>query len=277
MKRFSLSKSLLAAATALLAMGAQAQTQSLILDTNDFTCDGNCGTSGPDGDIGASPLSGTYGWISTEISSTFAVDVVGAQRPDGVLGNGTRAVSMDFVSDGNINAWFNFITTDSRDFGDYAWARLIDAETNLTASWLFTVRGSKQGTDNLIPGNLPFTVNTNNLVNLNSTPFNSRSAKDNQFVNWSPLGGANQTCFEDSKDGGCGFTGWLNSQVTVAPGNYRLEVGVVNFFDRGFDSGLAFDVATMTAPVPELGTAPMMLAAFGAFGFFARRRMNRGV
>ena len=153
--------------------------------------------------------------------------------------------------------------------------------------WLFTVRGSKQGSDNLIPGDLPLQQGTPSapgaavasLVNANVVNWTSKDpgAKPTaEFVNWTPLDGSNQTCFEASKAGGCGFTGWLNSQVTVAAGVYRLEVGVVNFGDRNFNSGLAFDVATMTAPVPEIGTAPMMLAALGAFGFFARRRMNRG-
>jgi hypothetical protein len=55
-------------------------------------------------------------------------------------------------------------------------------------------------------------------------------------------------------------------------GDYRIEVGVVNWGDGAFDSGLAFDVAGLSAPVPEPATATLMLAALGVIAMRVGRR-----
>ena len=59
---------------------------------------------------------------------------------------------------------------------------------------------------------------------------------------WSPLDGSSSECYA----AGCGFTGWVNSNYVIpTAGNYYLEIGVVNWLDTAFDSGLAMDGVTV--------------------------------
>ena len=72
-------------------------------------------------------------------------------------------------------------------------------------------------------------------------------------TNWSPLGTSSGQCWA----AGCGNTGWVLSNYTIASaGNYYLEVGVVNWADQNYDSGLALDGITVGGvPVgPTSGT-----------------------
>jgi hypothetical protein len=288
MKPSALTKSLLAAAAALLAMGAQAQSQFLVLDTDEYECTGTCGTSGASGDVEASGLGANYAYVTTSGStaSSGLYPPGDSQVLPGDLKNGSVALSRLFQWEGgNFDARFNYVTTDGGSFADIAWARIVNPDQANpllnTVAFLFTARGSNQGTDNIVPGALDFAVPDGTLLTpLNFTEY---EPKKNEFVNWTPLGVTNEEltngngiCW-DENNGGCGFTGWMQSRISLAAGVYQLEVGVVNYSDINYDSGLAFDLAALpAAPVPELGTAPMMLAALGAFGFFARRRMNRG-
>jgi len=59
---------------------------------------------------------------------------------------------------------------------------------------------------------------------------------------WSPLGGDSGACY----DTGCGYSGWVNSNYVIpGAGNYYLGVGVVNWTDTLFQSGLALDGVTV--------------------------------
>lgn len=276
-------KHLVAAAAALVAMGS---AQALTLDGNEYTCTGTCGTDTANGVVTAPPAGGSYGFVSTNGSAVNA-GVAPVVHFDGgqTWANGSKAVSGVFSTSGTIAASFNFVSTDGDGFADFAWARVIDATnnnpTNNTVAWLFTAGATNSGRSNVVPGELGLVANPAALItNYGSYQFSDLDPKKGDVVEWSGLGsdtgnGATGSgmCFGD-KASACGFTGWLNAQVTVAAGNYRLEVGVVNFADGLYDSGLAFDVSALAAPVPEPGTMPMMLAALGVFGAFARRRMN---
>ena len=70
-----------------------------------------------------------------------------------------------------------------------------------------------------------------------------------------------------------GDTGWLQSRHSfAATGSYRLEVGIVNWGDEAYDSGLAFDVLGLSAaPVPEPAGWHLLLAA-GLLGWLQQRR-----
>ena len=73
---------------------------------------------------------------------------------------------------------------------------------------------------------------------------------------WAPLGSYSDACF----DLGCGYTGWVSSTYTIPTGGiYYLKVGVVNWSDPLFDSGLAVDGVTI-AGVP-ISSAPSPGAA----------------
>lgn len=87
---------------------------------------------------------------------------------------------------------------------------------------------------------------------------------------WSPLGGWSGTCF----DVGCGHTGWIAMRYEfAAAGNYVLEVGVVNWSDELYDSGLAY--AGTLVPVPEPETYAMLLAGLGLLAWVTHRRKTR--
>jgi hypothetical protein len=269
-------KTLTFAAASLLCTHLHAATT---LDLNAFNCTGVCGTSGANGDVVASPLGGSYGYVTTNGSTSFSglVSPVAVASTKGVNTNGSKAVSQVFSTTGTISAWFNYVSTDGNGFADYAWARVIDANNDNplfnTVAWLFTARSTNSGKNKIVPGDLDFAVPTSTIANYASYQFTELDGKNGQFVHWDPLGEYSGTCWESNKsNGGCGYTGWLNAQVTVAPGNYRLEVGVSNFSDTLFDSGLAFDIAALAAPVPEPGAWALMLGGLALLAAKCRRQ-----
>jgi len=96
---------------------------------------------------------------------------------------------------------------------------------------------------------------------------------------WSPLTETPGACFAE----GCGLTGWVQSDYTIAAaGNYLLQFGVTNWDDNGFQSGLAFDgitvggtpidqVPVQVVPVP----GSILLLASGLVGLLSLRRRSR--
>jgi hypothetical protein len=96
---------------------------------------------------------------------------------------------------------------------------------------------------------------------------------------WLPLGGSSGDCFGP----GCGFTGWVLSNFTIAnSGAYNLTFGVTNFSDTAFQSGMAFDGITVAGvpvqeppiavPGPLAGAGLPALAALGGLAWWRRRR-----
>jgi hypothetical protein len=258
---------LLVNAAAALALGsAQAAGVAPPGDLATWACVGQCGSSAADGDITLSPFgSAAYGYVATAGSTVYgASPLVLGGNSRGIETNGSVITSSPFsaAAGDQIDVQFNYVSTDGKGFDDYAWARLVNASDTSLVAWLFTARSSNSATGNIVPGDVlrkedfdPRDV----IVNYDSFSFTSKTTDDP--INWAPLGASNGSCWRDNA-AGCGFTGWLQSRHTFAlGGSYRLEVGLVNWGDEAYDSGLAFDVVGLTAAaVPEPAGWQLLLA-----------------
>jgi PEP-CTERM motif len=263
---------LLTGLSALATQSAHAAPAPINGDLASWNCVGQCGASAADGDITLSPLNNpAYGYVTTANSSATNVSSLNLSESGGhgstfTQTNGSSITSAAFSAQASdtVDAYFNYVSTDGKGFDDYAWARLVNASDRSLVAWLFTARSTNSNKNSVVPGDLNVGFDTSVIVNYSSFDFNTRNTvAGGTPVNWSLLGSSNGSCWRDKAEG-CGFTGWLHSQYTLASaGSYQLEVGVVNFGDQAYDSGLAFDVATLSAPVPEPGTLPLMAVALG--------------
>jgi hypothetical protein len=69
---------------------------------------------------------------------------------------------------------------------------------------------------------------------------------------WPELGSYSGNCYA----AGCGYTGWVQANYVIpTAGSYYLKVGVVNWADQAFDSGLAVDGVTVGG-VPVTASLP---------------------
>ncbi|HEV8413952.1 MAG TPA: NF038132 family protein [Bryobacteraceae bacterium] len=224
------------------------------------TCLGTCGALGANGVVTLSPAgNSTYQYVTTNggVSGGGEISSVGGT-------NGSTFTTSVFGSNAGdqLNFYFNYVTSDGAGFADYSWAEL-QTGTGTHVAWLFTARTEPSG--NTSPGvGLPADDST--LVPSSSAIIGGGPA-------WSPLGGSSGGCF----DAGCGYTGWIQSQYKIAAaGNYKLLFGVTNWDDTLFDSGLAFDGATIGGVPIESGVpepASIGLVGIGVAGLlWARRR-----
>lgn len=244
----------------------------------DWQCLGHCGSSASDGDISLSPLGNSrYAFVSTADSAAFGVSPLQLDpggKGNGVENNGSRLRSSTFLASAGdvLDMRFNYVSTDGKGFDDYAWARVVNAADNSLVAWLFTARSSNSSTGKIVPGDVlrksefdPDQI----IVDYDQFEFHSKDASDQ--VDWSPLGASNQSCWRDNAPG-CGYTDWLHSRYSFASGgSFRVEVGVVNWGDSAYDSGLAFDFTGLSdAPVPEPSSIGLLLLGLGLLS--ARRR-----
>ena len=228
------------------------------------TCTGNCGTAGADGVVTLPPNGLTsYQWTSTAGGTTG----VGA-LPTGALGsetNGSTLATSVFSANAgtNLNFYFNYVTSDGSGFADYGWAALMDS-SNTFVALLFTARTTPAGS--IVPG---FGMPAVGAALLPASVLITPGAPQ-----WSPLGGSSNTCYAV----GCGYTGWVNANYTIAmAGNYYLKIGVTNWNDTAYATGLAMSGVTVDGvpvgvPEPaELGMFGLGLLLIGLFAGMRRR------
>lgn len=241
-----------------------ALVQALAAAPVDAQCVGNCGVLGPDGDVTASPQGGTYQYVSTNLGLPGVGSLPGVGG-DGEPTNGSTFTTVMFGANSGdlLEFYFNYVTSDGAEFSDYAWARLLNSDLS-QAALLFTARTTPGG--NTVPG---FAMPPPS-VTLDPSNVTIQAGTD-----WSALGGSSGDCWST----GCGHTGWVFSQFTIGTaGNYFLQFGVTNWNDTAFDSGLAFDGATIAgAPidptvVPEPVTMILMGTGLLGIGLVQRRR-----
>ena len=233
-----------------------------------WTCAGSCGSDGADGVVTLSPTGNSaYQWVSTYngIDGTGALPGVGGS---GTPTNGSTLSTTMFsaAAGAPLNFYFNYVTSDGSGYADYAWAELLNS-ANTAVALLFTARTAPSGS--IVPGfsmpNPAATLTPGTVPIIDGAP------------TWSPLGDSSDLCF----DAGCGYTGWIQSSYVIPPaGNYSLEIGVVNWDDEEFDSGLAVDGVTVagapipTGTTPEPGTILLLGSGMAALGVFRMRQLR---
>lgn len=253
------------AAAACLAASVSAETLPLT-----FAIQGNAGTGSPNGHVSAPPApvegSGYY-----YVSTYKGTNGVGALPSVGGTGNPTNGSTLTTglfnANSGDVlNFYFNYVTSDGAGYADYAWARLLDSDANQVAL-LFTARTTPGGST--VPGfgmPDPGATLTPADVSINAGA-----------PQWSQLGGSSGTCY----DTGCGSTGWILSEFKIGlEGQYMLQLGVTNWNDTLYDSGLAFaglkigdtEIAPPVSAVPLPGAGWLMMGGLGSLAAMRRRR-----
>lgn len=231
------------------------------------TCVGSCGTLGPDGVVVSPPGGGSYSWISTFGGLAGVGQIAGAGGTDG-----SQFTSGAFTANAGdvLEFYFNYVTSDGHlpddiNYEDYTWAELQTA-AGASVAMLYTARTEASGS--IVPGQgLPDIQSSLTPATLPIIP---------GAPTWAPLGDSSASCWGP----GCGYTGWVRSRFTVADGgSYRLALGVTNYVDEVYDSGLAFTGLTIAGHpidddfgVPEPSSWAMMILGFGVLGAALRRR-----
>ena len=214
--------------------------------------------------VTAPPIGSTYGYVSTEGGVTGAGQVVGAGGT-----NGSEFITDAFSANGGdaLDFYFNHVTADGTgQFIDCSFAELLTS-LGTHVAWLFTARTNPSG-DTSPGAGLPTNDSTLNPLGVGVVP---------GATNWSPLGGSSGSCWQGPGNG-CGNTGWIESTYTIGgAGSYKLRLGVSNYGNIEYQSGLAYAGVTIAGHdvplgAPEPASWAMMLGGFGLVGGALRRR-----
>lgn len=236
------------------------------------TCLGNCGTLGADGDVPLSGLPGStaYGYVSSSLGVDANSNGIGYG-----LGGETNGSQLSFaftVANPNtlLSFAFNYITSDGTlSFIEYGFAELTNTATSESIV-LFNARTRPESEGPTVPGF--------GMPPIQATVVGAPAYTVAGATNWSPLGGSSGDCFQGLGNG-CGATGWLSSFYTIATaGSYELTLGVVNWGDTAFDTGMAFDFGLGEGNVPSIPGIPepstyaMFAVGLAAIAAGVRRR-----
>jgi len=232
-----------------------------------WTCLGNCGTLGPDGDVPAPPGGNTYQFVSTSGGPSFSGLNLGFNETNGSLLT-TNTFSASGSSQLAFN--FNFVTSDGAGSPDYAYARLLPSGGSPIL--LFTARTCQTTPCDTVPGVGMPPLGAGVTLVPPSTPVTPHATE------WDPLGASYDACSAV----GCGNSGWIQAAFTPAAGTYTLEFGVVNVNNTLFDTGLAIaGVETAGTPIGDLSSVPepasllLMGTGFAVVAWRARLRRTR--
>ncbi|MDN3517168.1 NF038132 family protein [Aquisalimonas lutea] len=234
------------------------------VNLSDWTTVGNSGTSGADGAVDLSPFaSSEYGWISTDDGA----DMDGLGVEDETTGSTITSPTFSADAGDELDFYFNYVTSDGGSYTDYGWAQVLPVGDDPIQ--LFTARTNPDG--DTVPGfGLP-EPDVDVTLDPEDTPVVSGAPQ------WSPLGDSSGDCWDD----GCGSTDWVNASFLFdQAGEYSLQFGVVNWADTAYQSGLAFDGATIggadigddPAQVPAPGALALMSIGLAGIGMAMRRR-----
>ncbi|MDX8128213.1 NF038132 family protein [Methylomonas sp. OY6] len=272
-----------------------AQAANISLSNNTWTASGAAGLIYGDNTVNNSPTGNAqFGYVSTSGGVYGVSSLVLRDEGRGTENqtNGSKIQSNAFSANANdtLTLQFNYISTDGRGYDDYAWARLVNADTHNTAAWLFTARSTNSANGNVVPGNVLNRQVDNNLPDELDAVLNDGNTIGFAAAgtSWIPLGGSSGICWDNANT--CGPTGWIKSAYSfTATGSYFLEFGVINWGDEAFDTALAFDfgglqqvnfsgVAIMPPPstVPLPGGFLLMSLGMGLVSAISRRSKFAG-
>ncbi|CAB1275189.1 NF038132 family protein [Candidatus Nitrosacidococcus tergens] len=200
---------------------------------------------------------------------------------------------------GELSFDFDYITSDSSPYNDYGWGGLFNTNGDLVAL-LFTARTPTDADTNMVPGHDLPEVSSGVTLTPQTTIITPGTAKvANPFFqgtsingapNWAPISGdgfiANDNsiyrCNSDSSNNTCGSTGWITASLeNLAPGDYYLEFGVVNWTNPSFQSGLAIanvDISMGTnegSSIPEPITLSLIVLGLFGIGYFSNRENRK--
>ncbi|OAH96073.1 MULTISPECIES: NF038132 family protein [Methylomonas] len=272
-----------------------AQASNISVGSNTWTASGAAGLIYGDSTVHNSPTGNAqFGYVSTSGGVYGVSPLVLRDEGRGTENqtNGSKIQSNAFNASANdtLTLQFNYVSTDGRGYDDYAWARLVNADTNNTIAWLFTARSTNSANGNVVPGNVLNRQLDNNLPDELDAVLNDGNTVgfDVAGTNWIPLGSSSGICWDNANT--CGPTGWIKSAYSfAASGSYFLEFGVINWGDEAFDTALAFDFGGLqqvnfsgVTLVPPPATVPLpggfflMSVGVGLMHAMSRKNKFRG-